>query len=148
MLFTILRQSVNQNGIFNITDMKIEWANYKQSTYDLQDNNVLSTITLAKYLYRSQNYLDTFRGYPARQSHLECADALLSGINPRRQSFIWHKYSSVTAVKPTYSNLEVDQLQSYKNQPLITDEPVVNHITTVNLPAGPPSSLVASSPVD
>ena len=64
VLWNIFRQSVNQNGIFTITEKKIEWANYKQSTYD-QQGNTITTLPLAKYLYRFQNYVDTFRGDPA-----------------------------------------------------------------------------------
>ena len=30
-LWIILRQSVTQNGSFNVSEIKIEWANYKQS---------------------------------------------------------------------------------------------------------------------
>ena len=49
-LWIILRQSGAQHGLFNVSEIKIEWANYKQSTYDLQ-GNVLSAIPLAKYLF-------------------------------------------------------------------------------------------------
>ena len=47
----IFRQSVNQNGMFTITEKKIKWTNYKQSTYDRQ-GNTLTTVPLAKYMYR------------------------------------------------------------------------------------------------
>ena len=33
-LWIVLRQSVTQNGSFNVSEIKIEWANYKQSNYD------------------------------------------------------------------------------------------------------------------
>ena len=32
----ILRQSVNQHGTINASEIKIEWVNYKQSTFDYQ----------------------------------------------------------------------------------------------------------------
>ena len=44
-LWIILRQSVTQNGSFNVSEIKIEWENYKQSNYDLQ-GNITSTIPL------------------------------------------------------------------------------------------------------
>ena len=59
-LWIILRQSVTQNGSFNVSEIKIEWANYKQSNYDLQ-GNITSTIPLPKYLFRFQNFVDNFR---------------------------------------------------------------------------------------
>ena len=40
--------------MFTITEKKIEWSNYKQSTYD-QQSNTLTTIPLTKYLHRFQN---------------------------------------------------------------------------------------------
>jgi hypothetical protein len=51
-LWIILRQFVTQHGSFNDSEIKIEWGNYKQSTYDLQ-GNVISTIPLTKYLFNS-----------------------------------------------------------------------------------------------
>ena len=59
----ILRQSVTQNGSINASEIKIEWANYKQPNYDLQ-GNVTSTIPLPKYLFRFQNIVENFRGKP------------------------------------------------------------------------------------
>jgi hypothetical protein len=46
-LWIILRQSVNQHGTFNASEIKIEWANYKQSTFNAQ-RNILSTIPLGE----------------------------------------------------------------------------------------------------
>jgi hypothetical protein len=62
-LWIILRQSGAQHGLFNVSEIKIEWANYKQSTYDLQ-GNILSIIPLTKCLFRFQNFVDNFRGHP------------------------------------------------------------------------------------
>ena len=59
-LWIILRQSVHQNGTFNASAIKIEWNNHKQSTFNSQ-GNVLSTILLAKYLFRFQNYVNDIR---------------------------------------------------------------------------------------
>jgi len=42
-LWVILRQSVTQHGSFIVSEIQIEWANYKQSTCDLQ-GDVISTI--------------------------------------------------------------------------------------------------------
>ena len=80
-LWIILRQSVTQNGSFNVSEIKIEWANYKQSTYDLQ-GNIISTIPLPKYIFRFQNFVDNFRGHPSHPTDLECTETLLAGINP------------------------------------------------------------------
>ena len=119
-LWIILRQSVTQNGSFNVSEIKIEWANYKQSTYDLQ-GNIISTIPLPKYLFRFQNFVDNFRGHPSRPTDLECTETLLAGINPRRFSYIWHKYYGNTAIKPAYANLKAELLQSDKNQVALPD---------------------------
>ena len=74
---------------------------------------------------------------------MECSTTLLSGINPRRYSYIWHKYAPVSAHKPLYSVLKVELLQSDKHQPTIMDEPVIN-TSIVNLPPEQPSSLVTT----
>ena len=42
-LLVILRQSVTQHGSFIVSEIQIEWANYKQSTCDLQ-GDVISTV--------------------------------------------------------------------------------------------------------
>jgi len=34
-LLIILRQSLTQHGSFNVPEINIEWASYKQSNYDL-----------------------------------------------------------------------------------------------------------------
>jgi hypothetical protein len=90
-LWVILRQSVTQLGTFNASEIKIEWANYKQSMVD-STGNIISTIPLAKYLARFQGYVDNFRGHPQKPSDEECVETLLAGINSRRYSYIWHKY--------------------------------------------------------
>jgi len=86
-----LRQSVNQYGTLNASEIKIKWASYKQSTFDAQ-GNILSTIPLAKYLVRFQNYVDNFRRHPLKPTDLEFLETLLAGINARRYSYVWHKY--------------------------------------------------------
>ena len=48
-LWIILRQSVTQHGSFNVSEIKIEWENYKRSTYDLQ-GNVIYPIYLLSHL--------------------------------------------------------------------------------------------------
>ena len=90
-LWIILRQSVTQHSSFNVSEIRIEWEIYKQSTYDLQ-GNVISTIPLAKYLFHFQNFVDNFRGHLNRPTDLECTETLLAGINSRRYTYIWHKY--------------------------------------------------------
>ena len=77
ILTIILRQSVTQHGSIIVSEIKIEWENYKKSTYDLQ-GNVISTIPLAKYLFRFQNFVDNFRGHPNRPTDLECTETLSS----------------------------------------------------------------------
>ena len=64
-LWIILRQSLTQHGSFNVSEIKIEWENYKRSTDDLQ-GNVISTIPLAKYLFRFQYSVEmtTFGAIP------------------------------------------------------------------------------------
>jgi len=52
-LWIMLRQIINQHGTFNASEIKIEWANYKQSIFDSQAN-ILSPIPLTKYLFRFQ----------------------------------------------------------------------------------------------
>jgi len=144
-LWIILRQSVTQHGSFNVSEIKIEWANYKQSTYDLQ-GNVMSTIPLAKYLFRFQNFVDNFRGHPNRPTDLECTETLLAGINSRRYTYIWHKYYGTTAIKPTYANLKAELLQSEKNQVPLTEDLAVSNIVTVSSTSEPsPVALVATS---
>ena len=145
-LWIILRQSVNQHGTFNASEIKIEWANYKQSTFDTQ-GNILSTIPLAKYLFRFQNYVDNFRGHLLKPTDLECTETLLAGINPRRYSYVWHKYYGSTSPKPTYSHLKAELLQSDKNQISISEEPLVNVTTVTPLPqeTNLPLSLVSNT---
>jgi len=81
--WVILRQSANQHGAFNASKIKIDVL----STFDSQ-GNVLSTIPLAKYLFRFQNYVDNFRGHPLKPTDLECTETLLAGINARRYSYV------------------------------------------------------------
>ena len=74
-----MRQSVTQHGSFNVSEIKIEWANYKQSYSDLR-GNVTTSIPLPKYLFAFQNFVDNFRGHPSRPTDLECAETLLASI--------------------------------------------------------------------
>jgi len=74
--------------------------------------NILSTIPLAKYLFRFQNVVYNFRGHQNRPTDLECTENLLAGINSRRYTYIWHKYYGTTATKPTYANLKAELLLS------------------------------------
>ena len=147
-LWIILRQSVNQYGTFNASEIKIEWDNYKQSTFDTQ-GNILSTIPLAKYLFRFQNYdvVYNFRGHPLKPTDLECTETLLAGINARRYSYVWHKYYGSTSPKPTFSHLKVELLQSDKNQINISEETLFNVTTVTSLPQEPtpPLSLVSTT---
>jgi hypothetical protein len=50
-LWIMLRQSVNQHGTFNASEIKIECANYKQSIFDAQ-GNILSTVRYGIYPWR------------------------------------------------------------------------------------------------
>jgi len=129
--------------------IKIEWGNYKQSNYDLQ-GNITSTIPLPKYLSRFQNFVDDFRGHPSRSSDLECIETLLAGINTRRYSYIRHKYYGNTAVKPTYSNLKAESLQSDKNQVALPEEPAIVYVVTSSSVPEPtlPVSLATTSSMD
>ena len=43
-LWIILRQSVNQHGTFNASEIKIEWADYTQSTFDAQGIGIYYTL--------------------------------------------------------------------------------------------------------
>jgi len=85
------------------SEIKIEWANYKQSTFDAQ-GNVLSTISLDKYLFRFQNNVDNFRGHHLKPTDIEFTETLLSGINARKYSYIWHKYNRSTFPKSPKSS--------------------------------------------
>ena len=121
------------------SEIKIEWANYKQSTFDSQ-GNILSTIPSAKYLFRFQNYVNNFRGRPLKPANLECTETLLSGINTRRYSHVWHKYFGSTSPKPTHSHLKAELLQSDKNQ-ISLYENTVNVTTITSLPHEPTPSM-------
>jgi len=76
--------------------------------------NILSTIPLAKYLFRFQNYVDNFRGHPIKPTNLICTETLLAAINAWRYSYVWHMYYGSTSPKPSYSHLKVDLQQSEK----------------------------------
>jgi len=79
-LWIILRQSVTQHDSFYVSEINLEWANYKQSSYDLQGNNT-SKIPLAKNLFHFQNFVNNFRGHSSRPTDLECTETQLAGIN-------------------------------------------------------------------
>ena len=81
---------------------------------------------------------------------LECTETLLAGINPRRYSYIWHKYYGNTAVKSTYANLKAELLQSDKNQVALPYETaIVNVVTSSSVPDPTlPVSLATTSSMD
>jgi len=112
--------------------------------------NFISTIPLAKYLFRFQNFVDNRRGHPNRPTDLECAETLLAGINSRRYTCIWHKYYVTTAIKPIYANLKVKLLQSDKNQVSLTEDLAVFNVVTVSSTSDPPpvALVTTSSSVD
>ena len=60
----------------------------------------MSNIPLATYLFRFQNYVDKFCGYPLKPIDIECTKTLHSGSNARRYSYIWQKYYDSASKKP------------------------------------------------
>ena len=119
LLWIILRQCATVHGTFQHAQIRNQWANFKQSTYN-SEGNVLSNMPLSKYILRFQGYVDQMKGHPTKPTEVECTDTLLSGINCSRYSIVWHKYSGPNSPKPSYANLKAELFQSEKYLPMLS----------------------------
>ena len=144
LLWIILRQCATVHGSFQHAQIRNQWANFKQSTYD-PDGTVLSTMPLSKFILRFQGYVDQMKGHPSKPTDLECTDTLLNGINCARYSIVWHKYYGPGVPKPTYANLKAELFQSEKYLPnLSSDSAVANLVTstsTASVSQPPPTAM-------
>ena len=135
LLWIILRQCATVHGTFQHAQIRNQWANFKQSTYD-SEGNVLSTMPLSKFILRFQGYVDQMKGHPTKPTEVECTDTLLSGINCSRYSIVWHKYSGPNSPKPSYANLKAELFQSEKYLPMLSGESILVNTATSTSSAG------------